>query len=122
MLINFKAYLEMRQSGLHIPAFKYEDLLANPKSVVTALLKAVGIPENLASRAMKAMGQDSQAKVPFSQKAMATKKTPVDLLKLPSDFLNDMQEEFADAGLPGPYDWVEGFRLPGSASPAGNPR
>ncbi len=50
---------------------------------------------------MKAMGQGSQAKVPFSQKA--TKKTPVDLTKL--EFLHDMQEEFAEAGVPGPYDW-----------------
>ena len=117
MVINIKSYFEMRQNGIHIPAFKYEDLLANPKAVVTALLKAVGIPENLASLAIKAMEQDSQAKVPFSQKAMATKKTPVDLAKLDSEFLDDMQEEFAEAGVPGPWDWVEGFRLPGTVIP-----
>ena len=115
-LINLKSYLEMRQNGIHIDAFKYEDLLVNTKNTVTALLKAVGIPQNLASRAMKAMEQDSQANVPFSQKAMAAKKTPVNLAKLNSEFLDDMQEEFAQAGVPGPYEWIEGFRLPGTVN------
>ena len=63
------------------------------------------------------MEQDSQANVPFSQEAMATKKTPVNLTKLNSEFLDDMQEEFAEAGVPGPYDWIEGFRLPGTVNP-----
>ena len=39
---------------------------------------------------MKAMEQDSQANVPFSQKAMATKKIPVYLSKLDSEILDDM--------------------------------
>ncbi len=63
---------------------------------------------------MKAMEQDSQANVPICQKAMGTKKIPVDLTKLVSKFLDDMQEEFAEAGIPGPYDWVDEFRIPGT--------
>ncbi len=120
MLINYKAYLEMLQNGFDTPAFKYEDLLANPKAISAALLKAVGIPENLASLAMTAMEQDSQAKVPFSQEAMAAKKAPVDLAKLPSEFLDAMQEEFSEAGVPGPYDWNKGYRLPGTVIPVAN--
>ena len=118
VLSNCKAFMDMRRNGLRIPALRYEDLISEPDTMVPALLKAVGIPESLTSRAMEALQLDSQTKAPFSQQAMADKKKrSVDFTELDSDFLEHMTQECEEAGVPGPYDWVEDFRLPGTIEP-----
>ena len=118
VLMNCKAFMDMRRNGLHIPALRYEDLISEPDTMVPVLLKAVGLPENLTSRAMETLAQDSQTKAPFSQQAMAEKKKrAVDFMELDPDFLEDMRQECEEAGVPGPYDWVEDFRLPGTIEP-----
>ncbi len=110
-LLSFR---EMQKSGVHIPAIKYEDLVSDPESIVAALLKEIGIPAQVMSRALKAMEVDSQSQVPFSQEKMATLVVEAKLSDLDPEFLEDMQQEFEEVGVPGPYDWDENLRLPGT--------
>ncbi len=113
----FKAFLEMQKCGLHIPAIKYEDLVSNPESIVAALLREIGIPAEVVPRALKGMEMDSQAQVPFSQEKMAKLKEQAKGSKLDPEFLDDMQQEFEEVGVPGPYDWDKNCRLSGTILP-----
>ncbi len=113
----FIAFVEMQKSGLHIPAIKYEDLVSNPESIVATLLREIGIPVKVIPRALKGMETDSQAQVPFSQEKMAKLKDQTKGSKLDPEFLEDMQLEFKEVGVPGPYDWDENFRLSGTILP-----
>ncbi len=108
---------EMQKSGLHIPAINYEDLVSHPESIVTAILKEIGIPAQALPRALKAMEVDSQSQVPFSQEKMATLKEQTKLSGLDPEFLEDMQQEFEEVGVPGPCVWNENFRLSGTIIP-----
>ncbi len=114
VLVNFRAFLEMQKSGVRIPAFKYEDLVSDPEGIIGALLKEVGLPASLTYRAVKAMDVDSQSQANISQARMADRKEAIDLAKLDPDFLTDLQQEFVEAGVPGPQDWKDGIRLPGT--------
>ncbi len=111
------SFREMQKSGLHIPAIKYEDLVSHPESIVAALLKEIGIPANVLPRTLKAMDMDSQALVPFSQDKMVKLKNQTKMSDLDPEFLDDMQQEFEEVGVPGPYNWDENFRLPGTIIP-----
>ena len=113
----FMAFLEMQKSGLHIPAIKYEDLVSHPESIVAALLREIEIPAKVVPRALKGMEMDSQAQVPFSQEKMAKLKGQTKMSSLDLEFLDDMQQEFEEVGVPGPYDWDENFRLSGTILP-----
>ncbi len=75
-LINLKSYLDMRQNGIHIPAFKYEDLLANPQNTVTVLLKAVGIPQNLACPCNESHGTRLPSQCSFQPRSDGHKEDP----------------------------------------------
>ncbi len=108
------AFHEMQKSGLHIPAIKYEDLVSHPESIVTAVLKEIGIPAHVLPLALKAMEVDSQAQVPFSQEKMAKLTGLTEISDLDPEFLEDIQQEFEEVGVPGPYDWYQNFRLPGN--------
>ncbi len=116
VLYSLRAFKEMRKSG--IAAFKYEDLVSHSEQIIGALLAEVGLERNLVSRASKAMDMDSQAKSPFNQQKMKkAKEAEKNLFGLDPEFLEDMQQEFEQAGVPGPYDWNEDFRLPGTVVP-----
>ncbi len=113
----FVAFREMQNAGLHIPAIKYEDLVSDPESIVAALLKEIGIPAKVLPRALKAMEIDSQAQVPFNQEKMAKLKEQAKASTLDPEILEDMQQEFEEVGVPGPYDWDGTFRLSGTILP-----
>ncbi len=108
---------EMRKSGIHVSAIKYEDLVSHPESIVAGVLNEIGIPAQVLPRALKAMEVDSQAQVPFSQDKMAKLKVQTKLSGLDPEFLEDMQQEFEEVRVPGPYDWDENFRLAGTIIP-----
>ena len=112
----FRAFLDMQKNGIRIPAFKYEDLVSSPEVIVAEVLKEVGMSNNLVSRAIKAMDVDSQGQSTISQEKMAKLKTRVDLSKIDPELLEDMQQEFEEVGVPGPYDWNGGLRLPGTVT------
>ncbi len=113
----FAAFREMQKNDIKIPAIKYEDLVTHPESIVTALLKEIGISTSVLPRALKAMEIDSQSQVPFSQEKMATLKAQAKASNIDPEFLEDMQGECEDVGVPGPQDWGENFRLSGTIIP-----
>ena len=53
-------YLDLRKQGIRINAVKYEDIVAYPLESTRAILKYCNLPENLASKATKALEKDSQ--------------------------------------------------------------
>ncbi len=48
---------------------------------------------------------------------MAKLKVQKKLSGLDPEFLEDMQQEFEEVRVPGPYDWDENFRLSGTIIP-----
>lgn len=106
----------MRESGLKVTALRYEDLMREPDRVLTELMKALNMPESLASEAKKALKADSQATQPFNQKDMAKFREFIGERDPNEELLRDeLQEISEEYGVPGPRDWEkELIKLPGT--------
>ncbi len=115
-IISFAGFNRMRESGLKVTALRYEDLMREPDRVLTELMKALNMPESLASEAKKALKADSQATQPFNQKDMAKFREFIGERDPNEELLRDeLQEISEEYGVPGPRDWEkELIKLPGT--------
>ena len=112
-------YLELREKGMGIHGFRYEDLRDSPGSMIPKLLDLVGIPRVYVNKAMEAMGKDSQEFTPISRKEMGKCRAAYALKFEPnSEFLDYIQGQYDANGVPGPRQFEDkNFRLPGSITP-----
>ena len=115
----FQQYLELREKGMDIRGFRYEDLRDSPGSMIPKLLDLVGIPRVYVNKAMEAMGKDSQEFTPISRKGMGKCRAAyVAKFEPSSEFLDYIQAQYDANGVPGPRQLEDkNFRLPGSITP-----
>ncbi len=115
----FKQYLELREKGMDIRGFRYEDLRDSPCSMIPKLLDLVGIPRVYVNKAMEAMGKDSQEFTAISRKGMGKCRAAyVAKFEPSSEFLDYIQAQYDANGVPGPRQLQDkNFRLHGSITP-----
>ncbi len=115
----FQQYLNLRDKGMDIRGFRYEDLRDSPGSMIPKLLDLVGIPRVYVNKAMEAMGKDSQEFTAISRKEMGKCRAAyVAKFEPSSEFLDYIQAQYDANGVPGPRQLEDkNFRLPGTITP-----
>ncbi len=110
-LSAFKAYFRLRDKDVPIKAVRYEELTGEPDRILRELLKLVLMPEDLVNLAKTALRHDSQSTVPFGREGVRTMGKKATEGEISKEFLEEMQELYAEYGVPGPLDWKRQSQL-----------
>lgn len=73
-----EAYARLRRNGVPIMAVRYEDLVADSRHVLEAILAYLGLPTAGAERGLRAFDRDSQAGSPLSREQAAKHTALID--------------------------------------------
>lgn len=96
------AYLELRKHRPDAVALRYEDLIADPRAVVTALFTHFGLSTDHLDAAVATLDQDSQRGTAFDKSAGAVwRLTPRDERELARTLQETLGLAAPDARLPG---------------------
>ena len=66
--LSLRRYLDMRQQGVEIAGFLYDDLIKNKRCAIENLFKFTGLPTELIDAAVKGLDKDSQTNSGVSTK------------------------------------------------------